>query len=115
MFKSLVEWFTTWKENFSHAFSKDKVLPIEIFLRHCNYSAASAHKTRFAEFSKECCFDNLLSTIAEEKGINVTIFLDTSHPMEEEHFIRKQQRYPIIEFKAGSEAASFLFMLEYVY
>src|SRR5271163_1801783 len=92
-----------------------KTSPIEVFVRHCNYSAVSAHKVRFANFSKELCFDNLLATLKAEKKINVTFFLDTFYPMEREHFIRKQQRYPIIEFKAGSESASFLFMLEHVY
>ncbi len=115
MFKSLVEWFTSWKDTLSQSLRKDRTLPIEIFIRHCNYSAVSAHKQRFEEFSKERCFDNLLQTLEGEKEINVTLLLDTFHPMEGEHFIRKQQSFPIVEFKAGSEAASFLFMLELVY
>lgn len=106
MFKSLVDRFTAWKEG---------TIPIEVFIRHCNYSAVSAHKERFADFSKERCFDNLLATLEGEKNINVTFFLDTFHPMETEHFLGKQKRYPVIEFKGGSEAASFLFMLENVY
>jgi hypothetical protein len=35
--------------------------------------------------------------------------------MQEAHFLCKQSLYPIIEFKGGSETASFLYMLEYVY
>jgi hypothetical protein len=93
---------------------REKTLPIEIFMRHCHYSNVSAHKARFANFNREECLQNLLSTSKDEK-INLTFFLDTFHPMEGEHFIRKQQDFKIVEFKAGSEGASFLYMLEYVY
>lgn len=104
MFKSLLEKLSA---------RKDKILPIEIFVRHCHYSSVSVHKTRLTNFSRERCLENLLSTIDEH--INITFFLDTYHPMQEEHFLRKQSKFPIIDFKAGSEAASFLYMLEYVY
>lgn len=107
MFKALLDKIVSLKE-------RKKVLPIEVFVRHCHYSAASAHKARFADFNKERYLENLLATIGDEK-INLTFFLDAFHPMEGEHFLRKQMRFPIIEFKAGSEAASFLYMLEYVY
>lgn len=92
----------------------NKELPIEVFVRHCHYSAVSAHKTRFTSFSRERCFSNLLDTLENQKRINVTFFLDTFHEMQGEHFLRTQTRYPVIEHKAGSEAASFLFMLEHV-
>lgn len=110
MFKTLVEKFVSWRGTSSNI---DR--PIEIFIRHCNYSSVSAHKARFPAFSKERCFDNLMSTLEGQKGISVTLFLDTYHPMEGEHFIRKQDDYPIIEFKAGSESSAFLYMLEHVY
>lgn len=109
MFKSLFDKIASMTER------KEKVLPIKIFVRHCHYSTASAHKARLADFSKERYLENLLATIGDEKKIDLTFFLDTFHPMEGEHFLRRQAQYPIIEFKAGSEAASFLFMLEYVY
>ncbi len=97
----------------------EKLLPsktqrIEVFVRHCHYSAASAHKERFAGFNKEQCLENLLATI-EQEPVNFTFFLDTYHPMEGEHFLHKHLDLPIVEFKAGSEAASFLYMIEYVY
>jgi hypothetical protein len=95
--------------------SREKCLPIEIFVRHCHYSSVGAHKNRFSNFSRELCLNNLFSTIAEHEKINVTFFLDTFHPMREAHFLYRQSLYPIIEFKAGSEAASFLYMLEHVY
>lgn len=108
MFKTLVERYSSWKQ-------ARKILPIEVFMRHCHYSTVSAHKERFTHFTQERCLHNFLSTIDQEKKLNVTFFLDTFHPMESEHFLRKQTRFPIIEFNAGSEAVSFLHMLEHVY
>ena len=87
--------------------------PIEVFVRHCHYSQASAHKTRFSTFSKERCFRNLLSTL-ENHPVHLTFLLDTFHPMEGEHFISQQTRYPVVQMSAGCEAGSFLFMLDYV-
>lgn len=87
--------------------------PIEVFVRHCHYSEVSAHKARFSAFTKERCFQNLLKTI-EGHPVNLTFFLDTFHPMEGEHFLRKQTQFPIVEIRAGTEAASFLAMLDYV-
>jgi hypothetical protein len=91
----------------------EKRLPIEVFMRHCHFSNVSVHKARFADFNRERCLENLLSTMDDR--VNLTFFLDTYHPMQEAHFVRKQEQFPVIEFKAGSEAASFLFMLEWVY
>ena len=34
--------------------------------------------------------------------------------MEQEHFLHQQTRFPVHVFKAGTEATSFLYMLEYV-
>lgn len=94
-------------------FSSKKKPRIEIFVRHCHYSAASAHKERFATFNKEKCFRNLLNTIDQDR-VNVSFFLDTYYPSESKHFITKQTQYPILEIKAGNEAASFLAMLDHV-
>lgn len=107
MFKSLINKINP--TNF-----KQKILPIEVFIRHCHYSEASAHKLRLRCFNKEHYLKNLLLTAGSEK-INLTFFLDTYHPMEGKHFLYRQHRFPVIECKAGSEAASFLVMLEYVY
>lgn len=103
------------RDNLVSKLMKGKHPAMEIFVRHCHFSSVGAHKKRFANFSRENCHENLLATIAGQEAINVTFFLDSFHPMQEEHFIRRQTRYPVIEFKAGSEAASFLYMLEYVY
>ena len=94
---------------------KENRLPIEIFVRHCHYSSVGAHKERLKHFSRERCLENLLETIKDHEMINLTFFLDTHHPMKERHFLFKQSLHPIIEFEAGSEAASFLYMLEHVH
>jgi len=92
---------------------KPKPPRIELFVRHCHYSLASAHKARMPFFSKERCFENLVNTI-DCANVNVTFFLDTFHPMEGEHFLRRQSQYPVIEIKAGQEAGSFLQLLDHV-
>lgn len=79
---------------------------IEVFVRHCNYSAASAHKIRPDGFSREACHRNLLDTI--DSRVNLTFFLDTA--TEGDHFIKGQA----IEINEGTEAGSFLRMLEHV-
>ena len=107
--------FEDLKEKLKSVFTQDKTLPIEIFVRHCNYSSVGAHKNRLPNFDREQCLKNLLETIAGHKRINVTFFLDTFHPMQGAHFLHQQTLYPIIEFKGGSESASFLRMLEHVY
>jgi hypothetical protein len=96
------------KEKLRSAFTQDDTLPIEIFVRHCNYTSVSAHKNRLPNFDKERCLKNLLSTIVGHPKINITFFLDTFHPMQGMHFLHKQGIYPVIEFKGGSEAVSFL-------
>lgn len=90
------------------------VQPIAVFVRQCNYSAASASKGRPHGFSKEKCMYNLLDSIKGEDGISLVFFLDTFYPMDKTHFIYNQHEYPVIEFKGGTESASFLYMVDYV-
>lgn len=86
--------------------------PIAIFARYCHYSDVSAHKARPRGFDREKCFVNLLQTISQESRVKLTLLLDTASPMEGTHFIHKQNRYPIITSKQGSEGASFLWMMD---
>lgn len=79
---------------------------IEVFVRHCNYSSASAHKKRPAGFSREACHRNLLAT--SDSRVHFTYFLDTAK--EGDHFIQLEA----IKIKEGTEAGSFLRMLEHV-
>jgi glycosyltransferase involved in cell wall biosynthesis len=80
--------------------------PIEVFVRYCNYSEVSAKKQRPAGFSHKACYNNLLATI--DSRVNLTFFLDTKHPGN--HFIRPRA----IEIQEGTEAGSFLRMIEHV-
>lgn len=86
---------------------------IEVFVRHCHYSSISQHKQRISGFSRQKCLQNLLDTIDLNKA-NLTFLLDTFYPMEETHFLWQQDDFPIIEIKEGSEAGSFLCMMEIV-
>ncbi len=86
---------------------------IELFVRHCHFSDISQHKKRLSNWSRERCFENLLSTL-DPKRVNVTILLDTFHPMKETHFVKKQTRYPVLEISEGTETGSFLKMLDHV-
>lgn len=87
--------------------------PIEVFVRHCYASSASAHKARFPGFSRERCYHNLVRTL-NDPDVRVTFFLDSAKATSEEHFLKEQDRFPVIEIQAGTEASSFLKMLEHV-
>lgn len=54
-----------------------------------------------------------MATLDPER-INVTFLLDTFHPSPTTHFILEQKKYPVIEIKEGSEAGSFLKLLDLV-
>jgi hypothetical protein len=86
---------------------------IEVFVRHCLFSAASRHKQRLVGFSHEKCHRNLLATIDRQKA-NLTFFLDR-YPQRaslEGHFLQGQKN--LIEVCEGSEAGSFLRLLDVV-
>ncbi len=82
---------------------------IEVFSRHCYASKISKHKERFPGFSQEKCFQNLLDTIDFSKA-NLTCLLDA--PLRAAHYLDAYS--PTIRFERGSEALSFLFLLEYI-
>ena len=84
---------------------------IEIFSRHCRFSSISAHKKRFSSFSREKCVKNLIDTIDLSK-VNLTFWYDVSGS--EAHFLDEETRFPVVKINAGSEASSFLQLLEYV-
>lgn len=92
------------------------LLPIEVFVRHCHTSSASAHKTRFPNFSRERCYQNLIESIKEEEDVHITFFLDQASASQDKqtHFLKSQDRFPVIEIHAGTEALSFIKMLDYV-
>jgi hypothetical protein len=87
-------------------------MKIQVFVRHCHYSTVSLKKERLPGYSREKCHENLLQN-ADRSQVEFTFLLDTFHPMEQPHFIKRQTDYPVVEFAGGTETASFLFLLEY--
>jgi glycosyltransferase involved in cell wall biosynthesis len=45
---------------------------------------------------------------------NLTFFLDVHHPLSEDHFLSLEKNHPVIEVNAGTEAGSFLALLDHV-
>lgn len=86
---------------------------VQVFVRTCFYSDASAHKKRPKGFSHEACVDNLLQTI-DPREATVTFLLDTARKGSQPHFITKYSHYPIVEICEGSEAGAFLRLLDTV-
>ncbi len=86
---------------------------IEVFVRHCHFSTISAHKKRLTAISREVCFNNLLQT-TQDASINLTFFLDTFRPATQTHFVKLQSQFPVVEISEGSEAGSFLRLLDHV-
>lgn len=102
------------KAHLENCFRRGQEPPrIEVFVRHCNYSSVSQHKARFPSFSRERCYENFLHTL-DKDFIHVTFLLDTFHTSFEEHFVLKQNRFPVVQIKEGTETGSFLRLLDYV-
>ncbi len=98
-------WFLkTQKQTFLQPHGK-----LEVFVRHCFFSTISQHKKRFPDFSREKCHQNLINTIDKAKA-NLTFFLDTAKG--QDHFIKREEN--VIEIQAGSEATSFLKLLDHI-
>lgn len=104
------------KDKYHSLFRGNPCESIEVFVRHCYSSSASQHKERFPGFSRQRCTQNLLGTVKEAdiKDVHFTFFLDISNATPQEHFLKKQNQFPVIEMHAGSEAVSFYKMLDYV-
>ena len=86
---------------------------IEIFSRHCIFSSISQHKKRFPNFTREACYLNLLETLDPFQA-NLTFFLDLAKGPKKDHFLSQEKTHPVIEIEEGSEAGSFLRLLDYV-
>jgi len=86
---------------------------VEIFSRHCIFSSISQHKKRFASFSREACYSNLLETLDVDQA-NLTFFLDVARGPKTDHFLAEEKVHPVVEITEGSEAGSFLRLLDYV-
>ena len=87
---------------------------IEVFVRHCSFSSISQHKKRLNGFSRELCHQNLLETMDRSKA-NLTFFFDAAKGDSSAHFLRHKPLVdPLVEIQEGTEAGSFLRLLEYV-
>lgn len=86
---------------------------IEIFARHCIVSKISQHKKRLSGFSREKCFANLLSTIDRNQA-NLTLILDAFYGKLEDYFLASYSDEKLISIQAGTEALSFLLLLDYI-
>lgn len=89
---------------------------IEIFVRHCNYSANSAHKKRPEWFSKEKCWNNLKQTTGftpenyKDSKVNINVCFDGK--MDGNHFLKGDEMIALHELEnGGNDAKSFLNML----
>ena len=104
---------TLWQRLFSgkQGSSCLTLAPIEVFSRQCISSSVSQHKKRLPEFSREACYRNLIDTWDAQKG-NLTFFLDTAKGSRSAHFLPHSEK--VIEIQAGTEADSFLQLLDYV-
>ena len=98
---------------FKNWFKHSSTPKIEVFVRHCHYSVASAQKERHLGFSHEKCFENLLET-ADLSRVNFTFLLDTHFGKNKTHFIERQTDHPVVEIDAGCEAQAFLDLIDYV-
>lgn len=81
---------------------------IEVFSRHCVFSSISHKKKRIPGFSKDRCYQNLMDTIDLESA-NITHFVDVAGG--DAQFLPPENTIKINE---GTEAGSFLRMLEHV-
>ena len=110
---NLKRFFNKKKETPSFRAGFTKKTKVQVFVRTCFYSDASAHKKRSPGFSHEGCIDNLIETLDETQA-QVTFLLDTARQTGLPHFISKHSRFPVVEISEGSEAGAFLKLLQYV-
>lgn len=87
-------------------------LPIEIFVRHCFHSNLQECSSRVRPkwWNKEKVFHNFKKT-ANQPYVNYTILYDEFYGKYTDTFLKDET--PVI-FKAGGEAKSFLYTLDYV-
>jgi hypothetical protein len=85
--------------------------PLQVFARHAFFSRVSQHKKRFPGFSHELCYYNFLDTIDQKKA-KITFLFDAARGPLSKHFLKREKN--TIQIQEGTEAGSFLRLLEYV-
>lgn len=86
---------------------------VQVFVRTCFYSDASAHKDRPEGFSHHACVQNLIETFDAAQA-ELTFILDTARKGEVPHFCTHYPRFPVHEICEGTEAGAFLRVLDYI-
>lgn len=88
--------------------------PIYVFVRHCGVSSNSINKIRPTWFSKENVFANLMAT--KDNDTHVYVMLDTASTRESpsQHFTTKYCDVEVVPLYGGSDAHSFINMIEYI-
>ena len=90
-------------------------MKIHTFIRHCNFSANSVGKNRPIGFSREKCWENLKSTINKNIDTTITVIFDDTP--NKDHFLyntQKNKEYNIVCKNGGTDAHSFLNLINYV-
>ncbi len=88
------------------------MLPIQVFVRHCNLSLQSLNKNRPPWFNRELCWNNLKATLDPDLAALTALF---DGKINETHFLKREKEYPVVECRfGGSDAASLLNLLHYV-
>ena len=87
--------------------------PIYVFVRHCGISSNSINKSRPQWFDKEACFKNLLET--KDQNTHIYVMLDTASTNNyKEHFAFQYSDVHVVAMEGGSDAHSFINMVNYV-
>lgn len=93
---------------------------ISVYSRQCTFSEVSKNKQRPEWFSRKECFDNLVSRF-NDYDTNFHIVYDCGHLRDnrcpEDSYIRpylKNKNFQLTEINGGSEAASFLSLLQII-
>ena len=81
---------------------------IQVFVRHTN---SGNGKSRPNGFSKLKCYQNLKQTI-DKNLADITFLMDGDL---DKHFLKNENEYKVVPINEGTECASFLKLLEYVF
>lgn len=90
--------------------------PIFVFVRHCAVSNNSKNKVRPDWFSKEKALINLINT--KDDNTYITVLLDTASTDDPDNYFsykyEKTEKVRTVQLKGGTDAHSFINLLEYI-
>lgn len=88
--------------------------PIYVFVRHCGISSNSVNKIRPEWFSKEKAFANLMRTKDEDTHIYVMLDTASINGTVSSHFTIQYEGVHMVPMYGGTDAHSFINMINYV-